>query len=158
MFQHAVDAAESGVGIVQLGLGPAQPPENVGLGLKILDLVVQERVVHPLAQARGPADHDHGRLLGIGPRDRIAKAQPAHAIGHADRADAVHAGVGVGGKARTVLARAADQPQRALFHHRVEGQHVVARDAENVAHPVVAQAADKILANRNARERFLAAG
>ena len=105
-----------------------------------------------------PADHDHRRLLGIGPGDRIAEAQPAHAIGHADRADAVDPGVGVGGKAGAVLARAADQPQRALFHHRVERQHVVAGDAENVPHAVVAQTADKVLADRNARERLLAAG
>ena len=55
------------------------------------------------------ADDHHRRFLGIGPGDRIAQAQPAHAIGDAHRPDAVEPGVGVGGEAGAVLARAADQ-------------------------------------------------
>ena len=158
MFQHAIDATKSRVGIVQLGLGAAQPPENIGLGLEILDLVVQERVIPPFAQARSPADHDNRRFLGIGPRDRIAEAQPTHAIRHTDRANAVHPGIGIGGKARAVLAGTADQPQRAFFHHRVEGQHVVARDAKDVADAVCSQAADQVLSNGDPAERLLITG
>src|SRR5208282_5155647 len=156
-LQHSVDAPEGGVRIVQLNFDPAQPPENLGLSLKILDLMVQQGIVHAFAQARGAADYDHGRFFSVGPRDRIAKAQPAHAIGHADSADAVHPGVGIGGKTGAVLASAADQPQGAFFHHRIEGEHVVAGDAENVAYSALSQTADEILADRNARECLLAA-
>ena len=110
--------------------------------------VVQQRIVDPLAQPGRAADHHHRRLLGVGPGDRIAEAQPADAIRHADRPDAVDAGVGVGGEPGAVFARAADHADRALFQHAVEREHVVAGNAEDVANAVVLQPADQVLADR----------
>ena len=148
VVQHAVDAAEGGVGVVQLGVGPAEAVKDFRLSLKVLDLVVQKRVMHPLAKSRRAADDDHRRFLRVGPGDRIAQAQATHAIRHAHRADAVDAGVGVGRKARAVLARAAYEPQRAFFQHAVERQHVIARNAEHVADAIFAQTANQVLADR----------
>ena len=118
---------------------------------KSFTLWCKQRIVEPLAQAGRAADDHHRRFLGIGPGDRVAQAQPAHAIGHADGADAVDAGVGVGGEAGAVFAGAADQSQRAVLHQRVERQHVIAGDAEDVADAVILQPADQVVADRQPR-------
>ena len=112
----------------------ANAAEYFGLGVEVLHLVVEERIVEAFTQARRAGNDHHRRFFGIGPGDRVAEAQSAHAIGDADRADAVDAGVGVGGEAGAVLAGAADQSQPALFQLRVEGKDVIARNAEHVAH------------------------
>ena len=148
--QHAVDLAQGRVRIVQLGLGAADAAKHLGLRVKVLHAMVQQRIVEPLAHAGRAADDHHRRLLGIGPGDRVAQAQPAHAIGDADRPDAVEAGVGVGGEPGAVLPRAADQVDRALLQHRVERQHVVAGDAENVADAEILEPADQVVADRHA--------
>ena len=151
--QHAIDLVERHQRLVQLGAGDAQLVEHVVLRAKIAHPVVQQRIVHPLAQTRRTGDHHHRRLLGIGPGDRIAQAQPPHAIGDADGPHAMHAGVGVGREAGAILARAADRPQRALFQQRIEPQHVVARNPEDVPDAVILQAANQIFADRQARDR-----
>ena len=148
--QHAVDLAQGRVRIVQFGLGAANAAEHLGLGVKILHPVVQQRIVEAFAEPRRTADDHHRRFLGIRPGNRIAEAQPAHAVRHAHRPDAVQAGVGVGGKAGAILPRATDQVDRAALQHRIEGQHVVAGDAEDVAHPIILQPADEIIADRDA--------
>ena len=149
--EHAIDFAEGGERIVQLGARTAELFEDVVLRAKVADHVVEQRIVHSLAQAGRAGDHDDGRLLGIGAGDRVAHAQAADAVGDAERAHAVDAGVGVGGETGAVFARAADGLDRALFEHRVEGQDVVAGNAEDVADAVVLQAADEVFADRGRR-------
>ena len=141
--QHAIDLAERRERVAQLGAGDAQLLEHVVLRAEVADHVVQERVVNPLAQAGRAGDHHHGRLLGVGAGDRVANAQAADAVGDAQRAHAVDAGVGVGREAGAVLARAADRADRAFLEHRVERQHVVARNAEHVGDAVVLQPVDQ---------------
>ena len=51
-IQHAIDFAERFVRVVQLGAGDADFLEHVGLRVKIAHLVVQQRIVDSLAQAR----------------------------------------------------------------------------------------------------------
>ena len=75
-------------------------------------------------------------------------AQPAHAVGDADAAQAVNPRVGVGGEARVVLARRPHQPDRALLEQLVQAQHVIAGDAEDVLDPVSGEPVDQVLADR----------
>ncbi len=96
--QHPVDLPQGRVRIVQFGLGQ-RSAEHLRLGLELLHPMVQQRVGEPLAHARCAADDHHRRLFGVGPGNRVAQAQPPHAIRHADGADAVDAGVGVGREA-----------------------------------------------------------
>ena len=145
--EHAVDLAKRGERIVKLRAGDAQLFEHVVLRAKVAHHVVQQRIVDPLAQARRAGDHHHRRLLGVGAGDGVANAQPADAVRDAQGAHAVDAGVGVGGEARAVLARAADDVERALLEHRVERQHVVAGNAEHVGDAVVLQPLDQVFAD-----------
>ena len=113
--QHAVDFGQGGVRIVQFGHGAADVAEDVGLGAKVLHAMVQQRVGQPLADAGRAADDHDRRLLGEGAGDRVAEAQPAHAVGDADGPDAVESGVGVGGESGAVFARACRSGPSGLF-------------------------------------------
>ena len=77
----------------------------------------------------------------------LHRLRPADAVGHADAAQAVEPGVGVGGEPGVVLAGHPDQLDRALLDHLVERQHVVAGDAEDVLDPQRVQPVDQVLAD-----------
>ena len=145
--EYPVDFAESSERIVELGARATESLEDVVLCAKVSHHVVEQRIVNSLAQAGRTGDHHDGRLLGVSPGDRIANAQAADAVGDAERAHAVDAGIGIGGESGAVFAGAADGLDRALFEHRVERQHVVAGDAEDVADAVVLKAAEKVFAD-----------
>jgi hypothetical protein len=146
--EHPVDLAEGDSRVVELGAGHAQLLEDLDLRPKVLHLVVQERIVDPLAHPRRAADDNDGRLLGVGPGDRVADRQPAHAVRDADRAEAVDPSVGVGREARAVLARAADDLDRAFFELAVKRENVVAGNPEDVLEAVVLKPPDQVLADR----------
>jgi len=156
--QHPVDLAEGRVRVVQFRLGAADAAEHLGLRMEVFHAVVQERIIEPLAQPRRAANDHHRRLLRIGPRDRIAQTQAAHAIRDAHRADAVEPGVGVGRETGAVFARATDQLDRALLDHHVERQHVIAGYAEDVAHPEILKPANQVVADRHAPDGRLMLG
>ena len=73
-----------------------------------------------------------GDFSAIRAGDRIAQAQPADAVRHADGAEPVDAGIGIGRVAGVDLA-GADDADRAVLEHAVELQHEVAGNAEHVA-------------------------
>ena len=77
--------------------------------------------------------------------------RPADAIRHADAAQPVNPGVGVGGEPRVVFARHADQLDRALLDHLVERQDVIAGDAEDVLDPQGAEPVDRGTGRRSRR-------
>ena len=133
--------------------GDAQLLEHFDLRAEVAHLVVQQRIVDPLGQPRRAADHHHRRLLGIRPGDRVADRQAADAVRHAHRPQAVDAGISVGREARAVLARAADDLDRAFFKLAVERQDVIARDAEHVLQAIVLQPANQVLPDRQPRRR-----
>ena len=151
--QHAVDLVESGLRIGQLGAGDAQFFKDVVLRAEVAHAMVQERIVVPLLQARRTGDDYDRRLFGIGPGHAVAQAQAPHAIGDAHRPHAMHPGIGVGGKAGQSSRVVVTTSIGLRVQHRVELQHVIARDAEHVADAVVLQAANQVLADRQARDR-----
>jgi len=120
--------------------------------------MVQQRIVDSLAQTGGAGDHHHGRFFGVGPGNRVAQAQPPHAIRDAHGAHAVHPSVGVGGESGAIFARAADRHQRAFFQQRIETQDVVPRYSEHVTDAVVRQATNQVLADRQPRHARRAGG
>ena len=147
-FQHAVDLAKRGHRIDQLRRGDAQFFEHFELRAKVAHLVMQERIIGPLAHTRRAGDQHHRRFLGVRTRDAVGDAQSADAVGHAYRPHTVDARVRVGGKAGVVLATAADEIDRAVFEHRIECQHVIAGNAEYVADAIVLQTVNQELADR----------
>ena len=77
----------------------------------------------------------------------LATFKPADAIGDADGAEAAHAGVGIGGEAGALLVAGVDEAQLAPGELVVEPEHVIARDAEHVAHAVGVEPLDEVFAN-----------
>ena len=73
--------------------------------------------------------------------------QPADTVGHADRAEAADAGIGIGGEARSLLVASVDEAQLALGELIVEPEHVIARDAEHMAHAKRVKLLDEIFAD-----------
>ena len=150
--EDSVDLAEGSVGIGDLGARRRHLLEDLELRRPLTDAVMEEGAIAPFAQARGPGDHPHGALLRPGAGGRIDHREPPHAVGDAQRADAVDPGIGIGGVAGAVFARAVDQLERALLEHRVEAEDVVAWDAEDVAEGVVAKPADQVFPDRQLRD------
>ena len=134
-FQHPIDLAERGLGPVQHGRGDRDLLKHLVLRLESLDLVVQERVMRPLRHSRRARQHDHRRLLGVGPGDAVAGRQPPHAIRHANAAQPVNPRVRVGREARVVFAGDADQLDRAFLDQFVQLEDVIAGDAEDMLDP-----------------------
>ena len=151
-LEHPVDLVEGRQRVVEHGRGDRDLLEDLELRLEPLDLVVQERVPRPLREPRRAAQHDHRRLLRISAGDAVAEREPADAVGHADATQAVQPGVRVGGEPGGVFARHADDLKRPVFEHLVEGQNVVAGDAEDVPDPQRGQAIDQVAAD--GRPRF----
>ena len=150
--EDPVDLTEGGVGIGDLGARRRHLLEDLELRRPLTDAVMEERPVAPFAQARSPGDHHHRALLRPGAGSRIDHREPPHAVGDAQRADAVDPGIGVGGVAGAVLTRTVDQLERALLEHRVEPENVIARDAEDVTERIVAEPANQVFADRELRD------
>ncbi len=109
---------------------------------------MQQGILLPLLHPRRAANDDHGRLLGKGFGGGIGELQSAHAVSDADRAEAAHAGVGIGSEARALLIAGVDKTQLASGKLVVKPQHIIARDAEHVAHAVGIKPLDEIVADR----------
>ena len=150
--EDPVDLAEGGVGIGDLGARRRHLLEDFELRRPLTDAVMEKWPFAPFAQARSPGDHHHRALLRPGPGGRVDDREPPHAVGDAQGADAVDPGIGVGGVAGAVLARAIDQLERALLEHRVEPEHIVARHAEDMAERIVTEAADQVFPDRELRD------
>jgi hypothetical protein len=148
--EEVVDVAESRGGVDDFEAGGTELFEYVELRAPLPNPVVEQRVAAPLGEPGRSRDHDDRALLGVGPGDRVGDAQAPHAVGDADRAHPVHAGIGVGREARGVLAGAVDEFERGMLEHAVEGKHVVARQAEHMPQPVVGQPPDQVLPDRHA--------
>ena len=148
--EEEVDVAEGGGRIDDLAAGGADLFEHVQLRPPFPHPMVQQRVVDPFAETWRTRDQDHRALLGVGSRDRVGEAQGSHAIGHADGTHAVDPRIGIGGEARAVFAGAVDEVERAVLEHAVEGEHVVTRQAEDVADAIVGEPADQVLPDRQA--------
>ena len=108
---------------------------------------MQQGILLALFHPRRAADDHDGRLLREGLGGGIGQLQPAHAIGDADRAQAAHAGVGVGGEPGALLVAGVDEAQLAPGELVVKPEHVIARDAEHVAHAMGVQPLDEVFAN-----------
>ena len=111
--QHAIDFLEGRLRVAQDRRGDGKLLEHLLLGVKLADLVMQQGVLLALLHPRRAADDDHGRLLGKGFGGGIGELQSAHAVGDADRAQAAHAGVGIGGEAGALLVAGVDEAQLA---------------------------------------------
>ena len=145
--QHAVDLRRRGFRIVEHGGADGELGEDALLGVEGADLVVEQRILAPLARARRAADDHHRRALGVGLRHRVGDLQPADAVGDAGGAEALQPRVGIGGKTGALLVAGVDDLERALLHLAEEGEHVVAGNAEDVADAFLAEAADQIAAD-----------
>ena len=77
----------------------------------------------------------------------LVSFQSAHAVGDADRAQAAHAGVGIGGEAGALLVAGVNEAQLAAGELVVEPEHVIARDAEHMAHAMGVEPLDEVFAN-----------
>ena len=109
----------------------------------------------PLRHPRATADDDDGRLLGEGLGRRVDDLEPAHAVGHAERADAVHPRIGVRGEAGALLVGRVDERELRLLEAVVEAQHVVARDPEDMSHAERDEPVDQIAPHRRRHRAVL---
>src|SRR5687767_12730402 len=98
---------------------------------------MQQWIIDPLIQPRRTRNDDDRRFLGIGAGDRITNAEPANTVSDAYRSHAVNPGISIRGKAGTIFSSASDDLNGTLFEHAVEGQHIIARNAEDRANPVI---------------------
>ena len=95
----AHDFGGGGLFIEQDGGGDGDFIVDAALGFEGFDFVVQEGIFFAVFAARGAGDDDDGGFFGIGAGDGVEDVEPADAVGDADQADAVEAGVGIGGEA-----------------------------------------------------------
>jgi hypothetical protein len=142
-----VNLLESGLRVAQHRRGDRQLLEDLLLGVELTDLVVEQRVLLAFFHARGAADDHHRGFLGKGLGGGVRDFQPADAIGDADGAQPTHARVGVGGKPGALLIAGVDELQLAPGQGIVKPEHVVARDAEHMAHAVRVELVNEISAN-----------
>ena len=91
----------------------------------------------------GATDHQERRPFGIGPRHGIEQFQGPHAIGHHRHAEALEAGMGIGGKASPLFAGCADHLNRRLLEAVKQAQHVIPRDAIDPANAALHQGFDQ---------------
>ena len=152
--EEQVDVAERGGRIDDFPAGGADLLEDLQLCPPFADAMVQERIVRPLPHAGCARDHHDRALLRVGAGDRVGDAHAPHAVGHAQGAHAVHAGVRIGREPGAVLAGAVHEVERAVLQHAVEREHVVARQTEDVANPVVGKPPDQVLADRETGNAF----
>ena len=150
--EQVVDVAKRRRRIDDLAAHGTDLLEHVELRVPLPHAVVEQRIVHPLTDARRTGNEHDGAFLGIGAGDRIGEAQPTHAIRHAHRPHAIHAGIGIGRESRTVLAGAVHEIERAVLEHAVEGKHIVAGQPEHVPDAIVGEPADQILPDRKRRD------
>jgi len=146
-IEAAIDLAKRRQRVVETGGGNGNSLEDLELRRECADTVMQQQVFGALLDARRAADHDHGRLLGIGARHRIHETQAADGVRDADRADAVDPRIGVRRVAGVLLVARADDPDRTLFEHAVETQDEIAGDAKHVVDTERLHALDQVAAD-----------
>ena len=118
--------------VEQDGAGDGDFIIDAALGFEGFDLVMKERIFFAIFAAGGTGDDDDGGFFSIGAGNGIEDVEAADAVGHADQADAVDAGVGVGGEAGTGLVGHGDV-RISICRARQKWQSEVAGDAEGVA-------------------------
>ena len=150
--QHCVDDPvnflKCRLRIVQHRRGHSELFEYFLLRVEIADLVVQQRILFALLNTGRAADDNDRRLFRERPRNRIGHLQSAHAIRDAHCPQPLHARVSICRKARALLVAGVDGLERAVQQLLVKAQHVIAGDAEDMAHPVRVQALNQIFADR----------
>ncbi len=98
-----------------------------------------ERPLLPIP-ARGRADDVHDwHVLRVGPGNAVGRAELADAEGGQHSADSVDPGVPVGRVGRVELVTVADPGDVAREHVVEEGEVIVPRNAEEVAHAHLSQ-------------------
>jgi hypothetical protein len=102
-----------------------------------------------------PLDDDR-RLFRVCAGDRVQHVQPAHAVRHANQADAVDARVRVGGEAGAGFVRHRDRFDLRLLQPREGRQGEVPRHAETVPHAAAVEVLEEELAHRHARRQVAA--
>ena len=132
-MEDAVNLLQCRLRIVQNGRSHGQLIEDPFLRVELAHLVMEERILFPLAHARRAADDDDGRFFRVGLGGGVGDLQPAHAISHADHAQAADARIGIGGEAGALFIASGDDLQRAFLQGVVETQHVIARNAKDMA-------------------------
>ena len=139
--QHARDLGGRRGRIGQHRLVAGDLPEHRELGVDRARLVVQQEPARALARARRAGDHHHRRALRIGAGDRIDQVEGAGAVG--DDRDAEAAMVArrrIGREAdRRLMAQRVVRQDPAFLDHLEQRQHEIARDAEDLAGPVILQ-------------------
>ena len=86
--------------IQQHGAGDRDFVINSPLGFEGFHLVMKKRILFSIFPARRAADHHDRGFFCIRARDSVQNIETADAVGHADQANAIDAGVGIGGESR----------------------------------------------------------
>ncbi len=96
--------------------------------------MVEEWVFFAVLSAGGAGDDDDGGFFGVGAGDGVEHVQAADAVGDAGQADAVDAGVSVGGEAGAGLVGHGDVLDGGFVEPGEGGEGEVAGDAEGMAY------------------------
>jgi hypothetical protein len=143
----AVDLAEGGRGVPEVGRGDGDALEHPELVVVLLCPVVEEGVPLPLPVPGRAGDHQDRGPLRVGLGGRVQEFQPADHVGGADHAEAPHAGVRVGREPGALLVAGVDDPERAPVEQGVEVQDVVPGHPEDVPAPGLADPPDQVVAD-----------
>ena len=98
---------------------------------------MQQGVSDLLLDTRRAADHDHRAFFGIGLGGGVDHLQSPDAIGDADRAQAAHACIGIGGVTGGLLIAGVDHFYLAVVQLFIKSQHVVPGNSKGVPQPVL---------------------
>ena len=123
--------------------------EHFELGIEGLDLVMQQGIAALFFDTRGATDHDHRGFFGVSLGCGVDDLQTAHAIGDANRSQAAHARIGIGGISSRLLITGVDHFYLAFVQLFVKSQYIIAGYAKCMPQPVLVKLLDQVFPNRN---------
>src|SRR5258708_6966525 len=145
--QDTVNLLEGGLRIAQDGRGDGELFEDLFLGVKFADFVVEQRVLFALLHAGSATYYHDGRFFGKGLGGRVGDLEAADTVSNTNCAKSADSRVCVGGKSGALLVAGVNDAQLALGEQIVKSQDIVAGNAEDVADAVRVESSDKVLAN-----------
>jgi hypothetical protein len=114
------------------GAGDGDFVVNPSLGFESFYFVMEQRIFLAVFSSRSAGDDDDGRFFGIGAGDGVDHVQAADAVGDAGEADAVEAGIRIGGETGAGFVGHGDGLDGRFVEPREGGECEVAGDAEGV--------------------------
>ncbi len=157
--QHARDLARRAHRVAEHGLIAGDLLEDAGLRVERAAHVVQPPARRALGNARRARHHDDRHPLRVAARDRVHEIERPRAPGRdRDREAAPEPRCRVRREADgRLVAQRVERQRPALLHDLEERQHEIARDAEDLARPMLAQRIQQGAAERRAHATARAA-